>query len=173
MDKFSVEWEAMRRAHWNRSTSSSNVKSANSQLKDSRHANESRIYHGHSGCAQLFYGFIVLAPLGFVAIKKIMLCIPCAGAYILQPTYPLLYYWNKHTQFGFSPADWKRDWIQTFINTCTITNYSHTKSSRWLCFPFLLCLRIRNALLASYSIEIVLGNLPIHPPTQFTCYIDH
>ena len=87
MDKPSVEWEAMQRAHWNRSTSSSDVRSANSQLEDSRHANESRIiYHGHSGCAQLFYGFVVLAPLGFVAIKKL-----CYAFLVL-----VLIYFNLH-----------------------------------------------------------------------------
>ena len=40
--------------------------------------------------------FIVFTPLGFVAIKK-MPYIPHAGAYILQPIYPVCYKPETHT----------------------------------------------------------------------------
>lgn len=114
--------------------------------------------HRHPWC---FHGFVVLTLLGLVTTKNTIYpftwCLYSSTHISCHKPET-----HTHTQFGFYPDDWKRTESE-YSHTRTVTNCSHTKSSRWLCLSFLLCLC--NARLA--IVLVFWGNLPIHPPTQF------
>ena len=95
------------------------------------------------GMRMVFSWFYCTCTLRFHCTKKYAMhplcwCL-CTSTYISSVI-------NKHTHSLGSPllTGKETEFEHSYIHV--LSHYSHTKSSRWLCLPFLLGLRIRNTL---------------------------